>query len=88
MDIGEVVAALKDGKWVRRAGWNGKNMHLYLEDQLSHTVPGGVFKGQRREYAPVVVLHNAKGIHQPGWVCSQEDLLATDWEFADDVKPA
>lgn len=83
MDIGEVVKALKGGKWVRRSGWNGRNMHLYLEDQLSHTIGDGVFKGQRREYAPVVVLMNAKGIRQPGWVCSQEDLLATDWELAE-----
>lgn len=83
MNIGQVVDALKEGKFVRRAGWNGKNMHLYLEDQLSYTVPGGVFKGVRREYAPVIVIHNAKGIHQPGWVCSQEDLLATDWELAE-----
>lgn len=80
MNIGEAVQGLKIGALVRRAGWNGKNMHLYLEDQLSHTIGDGVLKGERREYAPVVVLHNAKGIHQPGWVCSQEDLLATDWE--------
>lgn len=80
MNIGGAVDALKSGSSVRRAGWNGKNMHLYLEDQLSHTIPGGVFKGVRREYAPVVCLLNARGIHQPGWVCSQEDLLATDWE--------
>jgi hypothetical protein len=83
MNIGQVVEALKEGKFVRRAGWNGRNMHLYLEDQLSHTIGDGVYKGQRREYAPVVVLFNAKGIHQPGWVCSQEDLLANDWEVAE-----
>lgn len=83
MDIGQMVEALKAGKLTRRSGWNGKNMHLYLEDQLSHTIRAGVLKGQRREYAPVVCLYNAKGIHQPGWVCSQEDLLATDWEVCE-----
>ena len=80
MNIGEAVIAIKNGDAVRRSNWNGKGMHVYLEDQLSYTIPGGIFKGTRREYAPVVVLCNAKGIHQPGWVCSQEDLLATDWE--------
>jgi hypothetical protein len=83
MNIGEAVVALKEGKFVRRSGWNGKGMYIYLEDQLSHTVQGGVFKGQRREYAPVLVLMNAQGIHQPGWVCSQQDILATDWELAE-----
>lgn len=86
MDIGQAVEALKAGGLIRRAGWNGKNMHLYLEDQLSHTIPGGVFKGKRREYAPVVVLHNAKGVHQPGWVCSQEDLLSVDWEISTEAE--
>lgn len=82
MNIGKAVAAMKEGSSVRRSGWNGKGMHIYIEDQLSHTIPGGVFKGQRREYAPVVCLLTAKGVHQPGWVCSQEDLLAEDWELA------
>jgi hypothetical protein len=81
MNIGEAIAALKNEKSVRRAGWNGKGMELYLENQLSHTIPGGIFKGIRREYAPVVCLVTPKGIHQPGWVCSQEDLLANDWEI-------
>lgn len=83
MDIGQAVTLLKAGSFIRRSNWNGKNMHLYLEDQLSHTIPGGIYKGVRREYAPVVCLFNSKGIHQPGWVCSQEDLLATDWELAE-----
>lgn len=83
MNIGEAVEALKSGKSVRREGWNGKGMHLYLEDQLSYVIGGGVFKGHRREYAPVVVLFNSRQVHQPGWVCSQEDLLATDWEAVD-----
>jgi hypothetical protein len=86
MNIGQAVNALKDDKFVRRSGWSEKNMHLYLEnlenleDQLSRAIGDGVFSGHFREYAPVVVLYNSKGIHQPGWVCSQEDLLATDWE--------
>lgn len=83
MGIGEVVSAMRDGKLVRRSGWNGKGMHIYLEDAHSFKIGDGVFKGQRREYAPHVVLFNARGVHQPGWVCSQEDLLAEDWELAE-----
>ena len=29
MNIGEAVAAMKDGKKVARIGWNGKGMFLY-----------------------------------------------------------
>ena len=81
MNIGQAVAAIKEGKQVRRAGWNGKGMHIYLEDGSVSTIGDGVFKGQKRETAPVVCLYGASGVHQPGWVCSQQDLLANDWEL-------
>lgn len=31
---------------------------------------------------PHVDMLTAKGTMQPGWLCSQADLLATDWELA------
>lgn len=84
MNIGEAVEAMRNGECVRRSGWNGKNMHIYIEDAHTWSVPAtkaaGAAAGHKRQYAPCVCLFNAKGVHQPGWVCSQEDLLATDWE--------
>lgn len=83
MTFGEAFEHIRSGaQAIRRAGWNGKNQHVYVEDMLSYTVQGGVFKGHRREYLPVLVLLNAQGHHQPGWVPSQGDLFATDWEDA------
>ena len=82
MNFGEAIEKLKSGVSVQREGWNGKNMHLYLENHLSYTVPGGVFKGTRREYAPCIVMFTAQGIHQPGWLASQADMLAEDWQIA------
>ena len=79
MNFGDAIFELKKGNMVSRSGWNGKGMHLYLEDQLSHTVPGGVFKGQRREYEPCICMYTAQGKHQPGWLASQADMLADDW---------
>lgn len=78
--IGWAIKEMQNGALVRRAGWNGKNQHIYIEDMLSHTIPGGAFKGERREYEPCVCLYNAQGKHQPGWVPSQGDLFAIDWE--------
>lgn len=87
MDIGEVVKELKRGRMLRRSGWNAKGMHIYLEDCYSWHLPkvkeAGVYAGSTRKYAPVVCLFNSKEIHQPGWVCSQEDLLADDWELVE-----
>ena len=83
MNFGQAVEALKAGKMVQRSGWNGKGMHLYLEDQLSYTIGAGVFKGDRREYQPCIVMFTAQQQHQPGWLASQADILAEDWQVVD-----
>nr|WP_290224349.1 DUF2829 domain-containing protein [Trichocoleus desertorum] len=71
--IGEVVAHLKQGGGARRAGWNGKGMYVYLNSQT-------VLRDETT-IESVVVLKTPRGTHQPGWVCSQEDLLTEDWEL-------
>lgn len=80
MDFGDAIRSMKEGKSVRRAGWNGKNMHVYLEDMWREKIRGGVFKGETRTYAPVFVMFTAQGTHQAGWLASQPDMLANDWE--------
>ena len=68
--IGWAVKELQNGNYVRRVGWNGKGMYLYLETADTFTM-----------HDPYVVMYTAQGTHQPGWLCSQADLLATDWEL-------
>lgn len=76
MNIGQVVEALKKGKHARRAGWNGKRMHIYLEEG-STVLPGSAMQ---RKVEPYLVLFTAAGTHQPGWNSSTPDLLSDDWE--------
>lgn len=83
MTFGEAIKEIKDGGMVRRAGWNGKGMHIYLEDGYSETVKGGVFAGEVRKYEPVICMYNAQGTHQPGWLANQPDILAEDWEIVE-----
>lgn len=71
-DIGWAVWAMHDGKHVRRAGWNGKNMYLALQ------VPDA----NSKMTLPYVYMYTAQQQLVP-WLCSQSDLLATDWEIAD-----
>lgn len=96
MDIGEAVRALKAGKRVRRAGWNGRGMWLCLENgavlDAAHveSMRGGPRSGGSRlfdhlppgdrEFGAHVWMFTAHGVAQPGWLCSQADLLADDWE--------
>ena len=75
----DALRALKDGKRVARKGWNGKGMWL----SLIH--PGNaVLKkhGDTLEMQPCIGMKTAdpRGHMQPGWLASQADLLADDWE--------
>jgi len=74
MNFGQAIEAMKSGQRVQRAGWNGKGMHLYLEDWLE-----GTLRFANRKYEPCIVMLTATGAHQPGWLASQADMLADDW---------
>lgn len=87
MDIGKVVQALKQGKRVARSGWNGKGMYVFLARGARATdaiaVPAAhatiVMPPEDVPIDPVVCMRTASGTIQPGWLCSQADLLADDW---------
>jgi len=83
MNFGEAINAMKNGDCVRRSGWNGKGMHIYLEEHLIYPVKEGVFKGTERKYCPCIVMLTAQGVHQPGWLASQPDILSDDWEVVE-----
>ena len=83
MDFGEAIRALKEDKCVARQGWNGKGMHIYLEEHFTHVLQGGHFKGAKRPYEAVIIMFTAQGTHQPGWLASQADMLSDDWEIVD-----
>jgi hypothetical protein len=84
-DLGTALARLREGRKVQRAGWNGKGMWIKLVQ--TETYPAGNLCGHPFENPIDVMAHiclyTADGKWQPGWVCSQEDLLATDWQLAD-----
>lgn len=86
-DIGYAVAALKDGKRVARAGWNGKGMFVYLVPPASYPVQTGAAKAHFGEGS--LVPYNAylalKGVDNTvsTWVPSMNDTLAEDWEILD-----
>lgn len=84
MNFGQAIEALKAGKRVSRAGWNGKGMFLFL-------VPGSQFKVNREpllsimgegvvvDYHAHVDMKTAQGYVVP-WLSSQADMLAEDWQ--------
>lgn len=84
MDFSDALRLVKEGKKVQRSGWNGKGMFIFL-------VPGSIFKvnqppllgiypeGTEINYHGHVDMKTADGQIVP-WLCSQTDLLASDWQ--------
>lgn len=68
MDFGDAIRALKSGKLVARAGWNGKGMWLALQ------VPDA----QSKMGEPYIYLRTVAGTLVP-WNPNNIDMLATDW---------
>lgn len=66
--IGWAVKQLHNGEKVARAGWNGKDQYLELQVPDIHS----------KMTLPYVYIRTVQG-HLVPWICSQTDLLATDW---------
>ncbi len=67
-DIGWALSLLRSGQKVARNGWNGKGLWLKLQVPDDHS----------KMTLPYVYMRTAQGDLVP-WLCSQTDLLATDW---------
>ncbi len=74
--IGWAVKKLHGGHRLRRSGWNGKHMWLELQVPDEHS----------KMTEPYVCTKDVHGGLGP-WLCSQADLLATDWELVEDSQP-
>lgn len=94
MDFGMAIVALKRGKCVARSGWNGKGMFLTL--QPGSEVEGSLMRneGAKNYYGEHTVkiaahidMKAADGTYVPGWLASQTDMLAEDWEIVEPVYP-
>lgn len=83
MNFGSALELLKLGKKVARKGWNGKSQYIELASHISYV---------NRQAEIINVEHEAIGNQaiafvgtsgvQMGWLASQADMLAEDWEIA------
>jgi hypothetical protein len=78
--FGLAIVALKSGKRVARAGWNGKGMWLALVPGSDYTFrsPEVQMLPHGTPLLPWVGMKTADGGFVP-WLCSQTDALAEDW---------
>lgn len=83
MSFGLAVEAAIKGYSINRGDWDNQNMHVYLEDGAHLPLSTGIEKGTTRIYSQVFCLYATEGNHQPGWLPSQQDILALDWQIVD-----
>ena len=81
MSFGLAIEAMKKGKKVARRGWNGKNQHIELATRISYMTAEGVFVNVEHEAIgnKAIAFCGTSGV-QMGWLASQADMLADDWE--------
>lgn len=91
MTFGQAIEALKAGGKVARRGWNGKGMWLVLVPGTpsAELCAGTPYANALNEASCEILPHidmwtvNAEGRRAmlPGWLASQADMLAEDWEL-------
>ncbi len=96
MTFGQAIDAAKQGYKVQRAGWNGKNMFIVYMPPLqlppfNTQEPGPRVNDRTAKYIgedtpldcqPYFAMFNAQKQWIPGWLASQSDMLADDWQVA------
>ncbi len=95
LNFGQALEALKAGKFVARKGWNGKGMFVYLVEgtlvpfenlrgsakqaaEIATKIEGGE-QGSSRHVCSHIDMKSADGQLVIGWLASQTDMLAEDW---------
>ena len=92
-DFGNAIRAMKEGKRVCRAGWNGKGMWVALTPGSTFNAaaakPGHTAYHRAQELAgspheniallPHIDMRAADGSMVIGWLASQTDMLSEDW---------
>jgi hypothetical protein len=92
LTFGLAIEAMKKGKRVSRAGWNGKGMFVAI--QPGCTIPKEFARGGVAKYLaedgvesivilPHVDMKAADGSVVVGWLASQTDMLAEDWQIVE-----
>lgn len=91
MRLGDVMEAVRHGARAYRHGWNGKDMWIAYSPGHESLPAEAFWSHANQAYAraqggyvkvnPCVTMKCADGSITMGWLASQTDLLADDWEI-------
>jgi hypothetical protein len=87
MDFSQALLEAKNGKAIRRSGWNAADQFVYHVPAASYPAQTGVAKkyfGDDAEvpYTGYLAIKTVQNTVAP-WLASQTDLLAEDWEVTE-----
>lgn len=93
LSFGLALDAMRCGKKVARAGWNGKGMWIALGEGNKETPAANFWNQHSRQFAeenggsaevlPYILFKTADGKILMGWLASQTDMLAFDWQIVE-----
>lgn len=99
MDFGDAIKAIRNGQRVCRSGWNGKGMWIamtaasVIPATQARSVATIAIAAERAPYLDQagdisigahIDMRAADGTLVIGWLASQTDLLADDWQILPD----
>ena len=79
MNFGQALESIKEGKAVRRRGWNGKGIYILLQkpDEYSKMTLPYIYI----ETSHLDTTNPAAPKGRVPWLASQTDMLSEDWEI-------
>ena len=84
MTFGEAIENMKKGEKVARRGWNGKKQYIQLATGISYkTVQGEIVNCEHDAIGNKAIAFVGTSGVQMGWLASQADMLAEDWELVE-----
>ena len=82
MDFGMAIVALKRGECVSRKGWNGERQYIELAHNISYVNSNGkIVNAEHKAIGNKAIAFVGTSGVQLGWLASQADMLAEDWEI-------
>lgn len=80
----DAIRLMKRGIKVARNGWNGKNQYIQLATGISYkTVDGEIVNCEHDAIGNKAIAFVGTSGVQMGWLASQSDMLAEDWNIVD-----
>lgn len=83
MNFGHALELIKRGEKVARKGWNGKGMFIFIASEFEFVTKADMeaFQKSGVNVDESICMLNAQGDVVVGWLASQTDMLAEDWEL-------